>query len=136
MPQRNEEAGKDSEPGYSERLIDHWNPDESWPLNPNLIQLKFKNRIDWVFEGGREAGLCNGEIIKFINLKFGYFKGDIPWGEMPEIREWIMKNAFRFYQYSDPENHKALMQTVNGYSDYFRQMEARQKADEQPKTEW
>jgi len=116
-------------------LKDYWNPADVWPENPSPILLRFKERIGTIYKAGYEQGLCPGEILQMINVRFGYYKADMPWGRMPEIRTWISKNAYRSFELLSPNYHKILMQSVNPYStDYLRQESLSRTPA--PQTEW
>ena len=114
----------------TDRVCDFLNIDSEWPLEPSEVLMKFKGKINLIYKAGEERGICPGELLLMINKNYGYFKRDIPWGRMDEIREWVINNAFRNYQILEPERHKILMQTDNFYSQDFK------KHEKPIRTEW
>ena len=129
MPKRHDKT-IDYEIKPTDRVRDFLDVDADWPLEPSNVLMKFKEKIHSIYKVGEERGICPGELLLMININFGYFKRDMPWGRMDEVREWVINNAFRNYQILEPENHKILMQSDNEYSRNFK------KLDRPGRTEW
>jgi hypothetical protein len=123
MPKRSESTIEYT-PNPEDRVCDFLDKDSVWPENPSPILIAFKNKINWMFSACLSHGLCSGEIVQMININYGYYKRDIPWGKMEEIHEWLLNNWWRIFQLLSPKHHNALMETINDYSDDFLRHEA------------
>jgi len=137
MPKRTYDRTEDYEPKDTDKLddfIDTKSDSYLWPENPSVILLKFKDRINWVYKAGHDRGLCDGEITQMINLNFGYYPRfeNIPWGKMPEVREWLINNAHRNFQMLSPNYHNELMKSENLYSQWFKKLDRKPE----PQTSW
>jgi hypothetical protein len=135
MPQKKFDKSANYEPLDTDKLLDFLPIDKDWPLDPTEIMLKFKNKMDEIYTAGQKQGLCVGEIHAMININFGYWKRDMPWGKIDEVKQWIINNAFRSFQILNPTSHTALMQTDNPYSQDFKLCEKSISA-KQPRSEW
>jgi hypothetical protein len=139
MPRR-EESTSDFEPNSDDTIGNFLADDSPWPEKPSQVLIKFKEKIHWVFSAGHERGLCDGEIVQMINITFGYYRRDTPWGKMDEIREWLINNSFRKFQMLSPKYHNELMRpeteipNAKFYAEDFRKHES--MIQRQPRSEW